>query len=274
VIYQTEQFSAFSNLLSEVLRDPTKPQKLVQAASCILGFQAALCVINRKHNNPILLCDTYTGKDAKRAIALYTQSTYLINPVYNSFLAGLDTGLYRMRDLAPDKWHETSPETAIDMSLDSAEEIGFRTKGWPARLEELVMTSRVSDDFMVEISFAQPVSNGGFSNSDIRNFKTIIPLFSVAMDAVCQHELGNAPKAENLDVQLEAFTNSALTHREGEVVQLILKGHSGKSICERLVISMPTLKSHRKNAYAKLGITNLSELFSLFIQWKHDIDRR
>ena len=92
------------------------------------------------------------------------------------------------------------------------------------------------------------------------------------MDAVCEHALGNTPNGTSLDVQLEAFANEQLSQRESEVVQLILKGHSGKSICNHLFISMPTLKSHRKNAYAKLGITNLQELFSMFIHWKHEMD--
>ncbi|MBL4671384.1 MAG: helix-turn-helix transcriptional regulator [Arenicella sp.] len=270
--YQANQISKLSSLLAKVLRDPHKPLQLVEAASCIIEFQAALCVVNRRHHKPLYLCDTYSDKQAKQAIKLYTKSTYLINPVYNSFLSGLGTGLRRMRDLAPDNWNENALSKATNMSLDSAEEIGFLTRGWPSGLEELVLTSRISDECMVEISFAQPVSVGGFSDNDIDHLKAFIPLFSLAMDAVCQHALGNTPNDTSLDVQLEAFASEQLTQRESEVVQLILKGHSGKSICKHLFISMPTLKSHRKNAYVKLGITNLQELFSLFIHWKYEMD--
>ena len=177
-----------------------------------------------------------------------------------------------MRDLAPDNWQENVKREAGDVSLDSAEEIGFLTRGWPSGLEELVLTSRVSADCMVEISFAHPTSLGGFNDLDINRLEAFISLLSMAMDAVCEHAIRDAPGVNSLGVQLEAFAKEQLSRRESEVVQLILKGHSGKSICERLFISMPTLKSHRKNAYLKLGITNAQELFSLFIHWKHGID--
>ena len=99
-----------------------------------------------------------------------------------------------------------------------------------------------------------------------------MPLLSLAMDAVCESAMRDTSIVNSLDVQLAAFASEQLSRRESDVVQLILKGHSGKSICERLFISMPTLKSHRKNAYLKLGVVNSQELFSLFIRWKHEID--
>jgi DNA-binding CsgD family transcriptional regulator len=57
-----------------------------------------------------------------------------------------------------------------------------------------------------------------------------------------------------------------LSDREREVTQLILRGHSSQSICFNLGISLGTVKTHRKNAYAKLNISSQSELLSLFLQ--------
>jgi DNA-binding CsgD family transcriptional regulator len=270
--FTAAQISEFTKLIALALRHPNEPLRLIEAASVVLSFQAAICIINRKHRTPLYLCDTYTDKSAKQAVQLYAKSTYLINPVYNAFLGNLETGLYRMRDLEPGRWSSRSADDNVNTSLDSAEEIGFLTRGWPARLEELVLVSRLSDKSMVEISFAQPSSMGGFSDRDIDCFRAYLPLFLYAMDAIYENSRNDVANSGSLAIQLEAFAGPLLTQRENEVIQLVLQGYSGKLICTTLGISMPTLKSHRKNAYNKLDVRNSQELFNRFILWKHQMD--
>jgi DNA-binding CsgD family transcriptional regulator len=47
---------------------------------------------------------------------------------------------------------------------------------------------------------------------------------------------------------------------------MILKGHSSESIARNLGISITTVKTHRQNLYARLGLATQQELFSLFIR--------
>ncbi len=47
----------------------------------------------------------------------------------------------------------------------------------------------------------------------------------------------------------------------------MLRGHSSESISRRFGIYTGTVKIHRKNIYAKLGISSQSELFSRFISY-------
>jgi DNA-binding CsgD family transcriptional regulator len=47
---------------------------------------------------------------------------------------------------------------------------------------------------------------------------------------------------------------------------MILKGHSSESIDRNLGISITTVKTHRQNLYARLGLATQQELFSLFIR--------
>lgn len=61
------------------------------------------------------------------------------------------------------------------------------------------------------------------------------------------------------------FGSSLLTERECRIAQYLLRGHSTRSLAERLGISEDTVKTHRKNLYTKLDIAKQSELFSLFI---------
>ena len=68
-----------------------------------------------------------------------------------------------------------------------------------------------------------------------------------------------------INAALNNFGSSLLTERECHVAQYLLRGHSTRSLAERLGISEDTVKTHRKNLYAKLDIATQAELFSLFI---------
>ena len=52
------------------------------------------------------------------------------------------------------------------------------------------------------------------------------------------------------------LTQSPLTPRERDVLELIAKGFKQKQIAVQLVISMETARKHIKNAYKKLGAHN------------------
>jgi DNA-binding NarL/FixJ family response regulator len=53
---------------------------------------------------------------------------------------------------------------------------------------------------------------------------------------------------------------TALTRRELEVARLAALGHSSKMIAERLHVSIRTVETHLYRSYAKLGITDRTEL--------------
>lgn len=52
-----------------------------------------------------------------------------------------------------------------------------------------------------------------------------------------------------------------LTRREGEIVDLILRGYPASAIASRLGIARATVKNHKRNIYEKLDITTERELF-------------
>ncbi len=57
----------------------------------------------------------------------------------------------------------------------------------------------------------------------------------------------------------KANTEAVLTHREREVLNLIVKGFSYKEIATLLSISLHTVPSHIKNIYGKLAVHSRSE---------------
>jgi len=68
-----------------------------------------------------------------------------------------------------------------------------------------------------------------------------------------------------LDLAFQNFGRDHLSERECEIVHLVLKGHSSKSIADLLNISSDTVKAHRKHVHTKLQISSQAELFSLFL---------
>ena len=55
-------------------------------------------------------------------------------------------------------------------------------------------------------------------------------------------------------------SDTELTKRENEVLQLVTKGHSNKLIADQLFVSIHTVISHRKNISEKTGIKSASGL--------------
>lgn len=262
-----DQILALNTRLCQIIEGKGSALDLIAAATQILPFTAAFAVVNRPERNPIYLADTYPEGAAKAAVQQYVDSTYLLNPIYNAFLSGLKPGLHAMTDLAPDNWHPCTDRT--DVMSASDEEIGYRTPGWPAGLQEVSLTVTLPHGFMGEVSFARPVSTGGFTPDVIAGLRPFYPLFTSAFRALWSRKSALAfDAAVSSRPGLEDFATTELSPREGEVVRMILKGHSSQSISLTLGIALPTVKTHRKNAYAKLGISTQQQLFSTFLTWQ------
>jgi len=52
----------------------------------------------------------------------------------------------------------------------------------------------------------------------------------------------------------------ALTPTEQQVVELVVAGLSNKAIAAKLLISVPTVKSHLTHVYAKIGVASRTQL--------------
>ena len=63
------------------------------------------------------------------------------------------------------------------------------------------------------------------------------------------------------------LSDSPLTPRERDVLELIAKGLKQKQIAENLSISMETARKHIKNAYKKLGAHNKVEALRKAGMW-------
>lgn len=64
----------------------------------------------------------------------------------------------------------------------------------------------------------------------------------------------------------ERMASSALTSREMEVLELIVRGQSNKEIAASLSISEATVKSHINNILSKLGVTDRTQAVTTALQ--------
>lgn len=262
-------FSAHAARALDDCESEQAPRFLLDAIGSVVPFAFAMSVVYRREGLPDHVVDTFVDREAKRALQLYLESTYILNPVYNAYLAGLKAGVHRLRELAPDNYFTSDHYRQFKVRRHDDEEIGYRTHGWPAGMEEVLIAVELPHGELSEICLYRQASRGGFSEEDCAMLRLIEPLVGSIYRRIWQHRPRRAQegrKASPLDRLLEDFGKGQLSPREREVAQMILKGHSSESIARNLGISIATVKTHRQNLYARLGLATQQELFSLFIR--------
>ena len=242
---------------------------LFEAIGGVVAYTFAMSVVYHREGPPDHVGDTFTEAHARQAMRLYLEGTYILNPVYNTYLCGLKGGVHRLRDLAPDNYFSSEHHSQFKVRARGDEELGYLTHGWPAGMEEVVLAIELPQGDLGEISLYRPASGGGFGEADIALLRAIEPLVGAIYRRIWQHRPRRArqdARASPLDHLLKDFGRGRLSPRECEVAHMILKGHSSESIAGNLGISIATVKTHRQNLYAKLGLATQQELFSLFIR--------
>lgn len=268
-------FCAYAARALDRQEQPDSPYLLLDAIGRVVPFKFAMSVAYHREMAPTYVADTLASRAEKRALALYLEGTYILNPVYNAYLSGLRAGIYRLRELAPDNYFSSDYYRQFKVQQLADEEIGYRTYGWPAGMEELVIAVELPQGKMAEISLHRPLQIGGFSDADCQLLRDIEPLIGAIYRRIWQNfedarKPGpNGRDRNSLDVFLSDFGKGTLSARECEVAHMILKGHSSESISHQLNISVATVKTHRKNLYAKLGLSTQQELFSMFLNFLH-----
>jgi DNA-binding CsgD family transcriptional regulator len=69
--------------------------------------------------------------------------------------------------------------------------------------------------------------------------------------------------------QVDQAAKHGLTRRELEVLRLVAAGHSNSEIAGILFISVPTVKRHLSNLFAKLGVSTRAQATAY--AWNHDL---
>jgi DNA-binding CsgD family transcriptional regulator len=213
-----------------------------------IAFELVAIVAHRHNSRPALLFDNFAVAGGHRGMENYIDVTYAVNPILVK--AARQRGAFRARDF-------TIRDTDIDANLASYlvksadEELGFRTVGWPERLEEIGLYFE-SGAGMVELSLYRQRGPRALDCATLRELEQLRTPLAAAFD---KHAT-LAPQA--------ASSVSMLSPREIQITELLLQGCGSPQIAASLGISRHTVKDHRKRIFRKLGIGTLAQLFALF----------
>ena len=244
------------------------PAVLVRALRHVVPFDYAVFFAYRGQERPICPYDTFTPEQRIVFVTDYLEGPYLLDPFYQVYVDRMEPGLYRLREIAPDRFYHSEYFRSYYRRTGLAEEIGFLVS--------------LPHDMMLVISLMRAGASAPFSDRDMNKRRRMEPIVH-ASAARHWRNLGYLRSSEaegetawpplNLQVTsaFENFGEGVLTRREREVVRMVLRGHSSNSIGRQFQITTGTVKIHRKNIYAKLGISSQSELFSHFISYLSDI---
>jgi DNA-binding CsgD family transcriptional regulator len=210
------------------------------AVSRFMAFELSAIVLHRPQAGAAVMFDNFDRAGGRQGLATYVSVTHRLNPI---LAARRGRGAFRARDFAI----RPQGRLAHDHLVRAAdEELGFRTVGWPERLEEVGLYFEACGG-VVELGCYR--ARGRTPTDRIE-----------ALDGLC----GPIAAAFDRHARLtRAPAMAGLSAREGEVAELLLAGCGSEAIALRLGISRHTVKDHRKQIFRKLRVGSLAELFAL-----------
>lgn len=129
---------------------------------------------------------------------------------------------------------------------------------WP-NIKVLVLTMHRSDEYFFEMikAGASGYILKGAETSDLINAVRVVGRGEVFLyPTMAQKLVSDYLKA----IEYENDTDSSLSPREKQVLQLLVEGYSNKQIAEKLVVSPSTIYTHYSNLLNKLGLSSRHEL--------------
>jgi DNA-binding CsgD family transcriptional regulator len=233
-------------------------QQVINTLSLVCEADSAGAMMLFRHQRPRQLLHRFDSSQRTVPEDAYLKGPYVLDPHYQRFLEGCDSGAYWLADIAPDDFYESEyyrvfySKTGVSDSIDVL---------W-----------RIDADTGLVFFLERSARNRPFDKSTLAAVRLILP--AVFAIVARHHEFSDAPAAQadddlthrKVQATIEHFGSSLLTKREQQVLFYALSGYSSGLTAQRLSTSEGTVKIHRKNIYRKLEIGSQVELFSLFIQ--------
>jgi DNA-binding CsgD family transcriptional regulator len=236
------RFEAALGAIVDAIGTPPFPAVAANALAKTLAFDLTAVILHGPASARILH-DDFGRAGARAALETYCRITRKVNPM----LKGAGGRAVRARDFAGRalRW---PPAVAAHLSAAPEEELGFRTIGWPERMEEVGLYLDGGDG-VVELSLYRARGRTSLADRDLRRLAAL----SSPVAAAFRRQTALCPSA----------WRERLTRREAEIADLLRLGCSSEAVALRLGLTRHTVKDYRKRIYRKLGISSLAELFAL-----------
>jgi len=240
--------------LIQAVQTPDFPHQLVATLRSLVPIEDATVVVYPERNFPVVEYFEEPEEVSTSTLDRFVLGAFVLDPFY---IAGTEQqfGVFRLRDLSPQGFRDSEYYKNWYRNCGYQDECGFIV--------------RLSDSAFINIALGKTRSRSRFSQSQVELLRDIAPVIETLCRRHWEFDTQAAPGAVDLRKQLhealDHFGKSLLTDREAQVINLVLHGHSTKTVAEKLSISIETVKLHRKHAYAKLEVSSQAELFYLFL---------
>ena len=246
--------------MTAAVGSPDLPQSIFDAIDLLTVSDSKNILGFRKNARPEVLYERLVPEEQGLFRDVFLAGIYLVTPGYDRFVEGvLPGGFVTIRELGGPDFEQSEYYRQYFSRLQIADLGIFLI--WVAR------------DKLIMVDFSRRDVNSPFSADEIDRFHLVNP---VIQSVVKQHWSAWARQREvpsevtvheTIVRRFESFGSEHLTQRECEVVRLILKGHSSKSMARVLGISPGTASVHRTNIYRKLNVNSQGDLFARFIDY-------
>lgn len=236
---------------------PALPKALSELLRQVAPFTYTVVFGYRGTGRPVDLYDDFPPGKRKIFVTDYQDGPYMLDPFFLAASRSVEPGLYRLRDMAPDRFYQGEYFRNYYVQTGLAEEIAFFVT--------------LADHSTLTLSLMR--EEKVFSQKEFTALAAVFPFVSATVRrhwrGIAQNlgeETGPAPgHLRRMTYDLGSFGEGILTPREREVAEFTLKGHSAESAGQILGIAAGTVRIHRRNIYAKLNINSQGELFSRFL---------
>lgn len=218
----------------------------------LFGYDSLFISVFSGNQPPRQLFSNLDSEATARTIGPYLNYAYLLDPFFELFKKGVGTSVVSLDECAPDDFRASEYYRVFYSEIGLRNEVTiFVDAGRGASIAFSLGQRRVAG--------AMPAA----AKSTLEEFLAVIAALSLKHWPHASVSEGDTDGAVTL--AFERFQTSKLSTREAEIVRLMLKGHSTKSMARLLGNSPETVKVHRKRIYAKLKISSQGELFSMFL---------
>ena len=234
----------------------TTAAAMIAAIESVVDHEGTCLIAFHNDARPMVLHHTLEPAGRKHYLERYLAGPYLLDPLYQLAIKKKKPSLVRFRDELPDRFRSSEYYRQYCERTHLLDEIDFLAQVSSRTTVVLVIGRR---DRM-------------FTKAEVQRLHTIESVVQAAIRKTWDQwvtKAGNPRGDDSVHKRLtdcfEKFGEHVLTRREREISQLLLRGHSSKSVARELKIAPGTVMVHKRNLFAKLGISSQYELFSLLI---------
>ncbi len=236
---------------------PILPKTLAELLRQVAPYSNTVMFGYRGADQPMELYDDFPPGKRKIFVTDYQAGPYMLDPFFLAASRSVAPGLYRLRDLAPDRFYQGEYFRSYYVQTGLAEEIAYFVT--------------LPDQSTLTLSLMR--AEKPFSQKEFAALEAVFPFVAATarrhwpgLDQKLDKSGSSLRRQQRqMTYDLGSFGAGILTPREREVAEFTLKGHSAESTGQILGIAAGTVRIHRRNIYSKLNINSQGELFSRFL---------